>query len=50
MKEKNKNILNIFESSKSNKYIESDIKEFQSQINKIFKEYEFKEKTNLKDI
>ena len=49
MKEKNKNILNIFESSKSDEYIESDIKEFQSQISKIFKEYGFKEKTNFKD-
>ena len=44
MIEKNKNILNIFESSKSNKYNESHIKEFQSQINEIFKE-----KINLED-
>ena len=49
LKEKNKNILNIFSSSKPNEYIESNIKEFKSQINKIFKEYEFKDNTNLKD-
>ena len=49
LKEKNKNILNIFESSKSNEYIKSNIKEFKSQINKIFKEYEFKDSTTLKD-
>ena len=49
LKEKNKNILNIFESSKSNEYIKSNIKEFKSQINKIFKEYEFIDNTTLKD-
>ena len=45
--ENNKNTLNIFNSLKDNEYTESSIDEFKSQMDKIFKEYEFKNETNL---
>ena len=45
--ENNKNTLNIFNSLKDNEYTESNIDEFKSQMDKIFKEYEFKNETNL---
>ena len=47
MIENNKNTLNIFNSLKDNEYTESNIDEFKSQMDKIFKEYEFKNETNL---
>jgi hypothetical protein len=50
MIKKNENILKIFESQKEiNKYIDSNLEDFKSELEKLFKDYEVESSADIKE-